>query len=1140
MEPAHRTNPKSDFFTSAASICGGVVASLGMLGFFAWISGLHILSSISPAYIPMAPDTAVIFATLGLSLVLAARRMLPHPGRAFLALIAAFASVYGLLKFVEYFVKVDLTFESGLFPVADQLGSFPINRMSPITGALFLLCGIALALILWGKWGDHARSLIGGLGILVFSAGFVATTGYLFATPLLYGGDITPLAATTASAFLLLGIGLVAAAGPADIFVHPLVGSSVRARMLRAFLPLTAMAVLVQGILQEIITRLSDLNHALLSAVFSLIFVAITAVVVTQVARVISHSSEVAEVERKKAEEDLLKFKLGIERSDAAIFVTDANGIIVYINPGFEKIYGYTREQALGRTPRILKSGVLSRGAYDHFWKTLLAKQVVTVELINRTRDGRLLNIEGSANPILSDGGDILGFLAIQRDITRRKQVEEALERSQATLAQAGQMTHLGAWEIEISKPEDLNANPLRWSDEVYRIFGYEPGAVEVTNDLFFQHVHPEDRLCVVQAVSQAIAEKRAYSIEHRIVRPDRTERIVSEHAEITFDPQGRPTRMLGAVQDITERKRTEEMLAKERNILRTLIDSIPDYIYVKDTESRFVAGNLAIAHSFGKATPEEIYGQNDFDFHAPELAIQFRADEEGIFRTGQPLINREEFVIEPAGNQKWLITTKLPLRDSQGKIVGLVGVGRDITERRRAEQALKASEQYARNIIDSSLDMIITVDRERRIVEFNRAAETAFGYARDKILGKHISLLYADSAEGQTVHQTTFEEGNLVREILNRRRNGEVFPSLLSAAVMRDGKGEPIGVVGVSRDITEARRAEEALRRRLAELGALHTVAAASVEAPDEDTLIERATRVVGENLFPDNFGVLLLDHSRSCLRVHPSYRADMAIKDRIVPLHQGITGQVAATGTGIRCGDVSNQPGYLRLDARIRSELCVPLRVGDRLLGVMNAESARSFAFTDADERLLVTLASQLASAIDRLRTQAELRRLATIDELTGVFNRRYFFELARREFDRCQRLGHPMSAIMVDIDHFKAVNDKHGHAVGDQVLRAVVASCLKDIREIDLLGRYGGEEFTILLVECDQSYALHVAERLRASIAGNEIPTTRGPVSVTVSLGLAQLNIDTKDITALIESADAAMYAAKAAGRNRVAVG
>ncbi len=153
-------------------------------------------------------------------------------------------------------------------------------------------------------------------------------------------------------------------------------------------------------------------------------------------------------------------------------------------------------------------------------------------------------------------------------------------------------------------------------------------------------------------------------------------------------DDRGRVKGFFALVTDITELKRVEEALAKERNLLRTLIDNLPDYIYVKDAESRFVIGNIAVGHLMGTTTPDELVGKTDFDFYPQELAAQYRADEQEVIRSGQPLINREEPHIDlSTGDRRWLSTTKVPLRDSEGKIVGLVGIGRDITEQKRAEE---------------------------------------------------------------------------------------------------------------------------------------------------------------------------------------------------------------------------------------------------------------------------------------------------------------------------------------------------------------------------------------------------------------------------------------------------------------------
>ncbi len=152
-------------------------------------------------------------------------------------------------------------------------------------------------------------------------------------------------------------------------------------------------------------------------------------------------------------------------------------------------------------------------------------------------------------------------------------------------------------------------------------------------------------------------------------------------------DKAGRISGIRSAIQNITERKRAEESLAEERSLLRTLIDNMPDNIFVKDIESRFVVANIAVAHFMGATTPDELLGKTDFDFYPQELAARYYADDQKVIQSGQPLVSREEPAVDAAGSRKWYSTTKVPLRDSRGKIVGLVGISRDITARKLAEE---------------------------------------------------------------------------------------------------------------------------------------------------------------------------------------------------------------------------------------------------------------------------------------------------------------------------------------------------------------------------------------------------------------------------------------------------------------------
>jgi diguanylate cyclase (GGDEF)-like protein len=204
-----------------------------------------------------------------------------------------------------------------------------------------------------------------------------------------------------------------------------------------------------------------------------------------------------------------------------------------------------------------------------------------------------------------------------------------------------------------------------------------------------------------------------------------------------------------------------------------------------------------------------------------------------------------------------------------------------------------------------------------------------------------------------------------------------------------------------------------------------------------------------------------------------------------------------------------------------------------------MLSAQSYQPNAYTTEDQTLLEMLAANAVVAFDNARLFREVQQLSRLDSLTGVYNRRHLFELCQREFDRALRYGRGLSVVMIDLDQFKTVNDTCGHTTGDLVLAAVALRCRTHLRAIDVLGRYGGEEFTLMLPETDAALAQVAAERLRAEVSGSPIDTPAGPITLTVSLGVAALNETCLTLAQLIQRADQALYAAKGAGRNQVAM-
>jgi diguanylate cyclase (GGDEF)-like protein len=240
-----------------------------------------------------------------------------------------------------------------------------------------------------------------------------------------------------------------------------------------------------------------------------------------------------------------------------------------------------------------------------------------------------------------------------------------------------------------------------------------------------------------------------------------------------------------------------------------------------------------------------------------------------------------------------------------------------------------------------------------------------------------------------------------------------------------------------------------------------------------------------------------------------------------------------LALAGGGLLVHQLLLKPILLTTAALDREENSHPLTLPASAIGEIDL-------FYRSVERIATAL-SEIEDAHRQARAaQAELRRLASIDELTGVANRRWFTAMASRELERCRRFNHQLSLLMIDVDHFKKVNDTHGHAVGDEVLKAFTRVLEGNLRSVDLLGRLGGEEFAVMLPESDHSAATRTAERLRTSVESLIFPLADGSnLNITTSVGIAILTGAGETLDSLLARADSALYTAKREGRNRVVV-
>lgn len=239
----------------------------------------------------------------------------------------------------------------------------------------------------------------------------------------------------------------------------------------------------------------------------------------------------------------------------------------------------------------------------------------------------------------------------------------------------------------------------------------------------------------------------------------------------------------------------------------------------------------------------------------------------------------------------------------------------------------------------------------------------------------------------------------------------------------------------------------------------------------------------------------------------------------------------------------DLAQEANYpaekVLVDSGIQSRINLPLNTPSGTIGVLNLSWQHLKGYQEAQMSVLIQIADAIALAVQKTRLFEEVQRLATVDDLTGIHNRRRLLELGHIEFQRAERYNRPFSTIMFDIDHFKKINDTFGHSIGDQVLHLLAQSCINQIRGSDIFGRFGGEEFAILLPETTISSAHEVAERLREHVQNTPYQTEKTEIRITISLGVASFESGIKDLGSLLDRADVSLYEAKKAGRNQVKV-
>ena len=509
----------------------------------------------------------------------------------------------------------------------------------------------------------------------------------------------------------------------------------------------------------------------------------------------------------ERVEED---YRSLFENAVDGIFQTRPDGSYLRANSALATLYGYASPEELMAELRATNLYVES-GRRAEFARLMCEHDAVSeFESAVRRKDGTIIWISESSRAIRDDKGEIMRYEGMVVDITERNRAQEALRASHEMLQsimdsipqrifwkdlhsvyQGGNRNFARA--AGLTRPEDivgLTDFDLPWETETAEWFRAVDRRVMDSN-------MPE--LNLVEAARQAGGEQ-TWAETNKIP---------------LHDAEGRVVGVLGTYEDITERRQAEEALRDRTQILGNILSTIPHLVFWKDTDLVYQGGNVNIARAAGLSSPEEIVGKTDYDLPwTAEETAAFRDLDRRVMTSGEPMLNVEQTMLRADGVSVTGLTSKIPMRDEAGHIFGVLGIYHDITERRQAEEALRASEERLRTVVAGAPLILFAVDADGVFTFSDGRGLNALGQTPGQVVGQSIFEVYGDH-DGllSTIHRVL--AGETVSSVLEI--GGTVFETLLSPQY--DEGGTVSGAIGVSLDVTERQWAESEILNLNAQL---------------------------------------------------------------------------------------------------------------------------------------------------------------------------------------------------------------------------------------------------------------------------------------------------------------------------------
>ncbi|MGM0611617.1 MAG: sensor domain-containing diguanylate cyclase [Thermodesulfobacteriota bacterium] len=652
---------------------------------------------------------------------------------------------------------------------------------------------------------------------------------------------------------------------------------------------------------------------------------------------------------------------------------------------------------------------------------------------------------------------------------------------------------------LDLVSLTDMEGN-FTFAGKSHAILGYDPADLLGKNVMDF--VHPDDYQYVLEEFMAFVSSGEKRTVEYRNRCRNGDFIWLETIGKILKDENKIPCGIVFSSRNITDRKQMEKALKKSDRLASLTVDSLSAHLAILNEKGTIIAVNQAW-RQFAESNSAELSktgeGVNYFDIC--DNAGGPDAGSAANFASGMRAVlagEKDEFIAEypchSPTEQRWFIgrVTRFPANGE----TRLVVAHENVTMRKQAEEELE-------NFFSVNLDLLCIADIHGNFLKVNKEWENMLGYTADELHNtKFLDFVHPADMDATLAAMSQLARQKKVINFVNRYKSKEGFYHFI------EWRSFPKGdlIYAAARDITEKKRTEEALRESETRLRGImestpdaiimmdHGGAISFWNPAAEEILGYRAKEAIGQNLHE-----LLAPE-----RYHKAFQA--AFPEFLK------AGRGNAVGKTVELSAL-HKSGYEIMVALTLSAVSVQERW--HAVGV-------------------------LRDVTEQKKMEEELTLLATTDNLTGLFNRRVFMEKLARETARCQRYNKTAAVMILDLDHFKSINDTYGHAGGDSVLRQFASLLTETIRETDVAGRVGGEEFAVLLPEATVHEAASLAQRILHCVRKSFVATDAGKIRFTTSIGFAQLQADDTHTDQLLARADTALYRAKANGRDRAEAG